>query len=40
MVKRCAFAAMLLWVANSTLAQSDAFPFGDPKLGKKVVEAK
>ena len=26
--------------AAPALAQSDAFPFGDPKLGKQVVEAK
>ena len=35
-----AFAAVLLLAAASALAQSGAFPFGDPKLGGKVVEAK
>ena len=27
-------------VAVSAFAQSDAFPFGDPKVGKQVLEAK
>ena len=29
-----------LIVTAPALAQSDAFPFGDPKVGKKVLEAK
>ena len=31
---------ILLIAATPGFAQSDAFPFGDPKLGKKVLEAK
>lgn len=31
---------LLLAVPLAGLAQSDAFPFGDPKLGKQVLEAK
>jgi mono/diheme cytochrome c family protein len=34
------FAIVLLVVAAPALAQSDAFPFGDPKMGKQVLEAK
>jgi mono/diheme cytochrome c family protein len=34
------FAMALLVVAAPALAQSDAFPFGDAKVGKKVLEAK
>lgn len=30
----------LLVAAAPALAQSDAFPFGDPKVGKSVLEAK
>lgn len=39
-MKRCAFAALLVCLPNFALAQSDAFPFGDPKVGRKVLEAK
>ena len=31
-------AALLAW--TQALAQSDAYPFGDPKVGKQVLEAK
>jgi mono/diheme cytochrome c family protein len=31
---------VLLGMAGVVLAQSDAFPFGDPGAGKKVLEAK
>ena len=34
------FAIVLLVVAAPAPAQSDAFPFGDPQVGKKVLEAK
>jgi mono/diheme cytochrome c family protein len=32
--------AALALAAGPALAQSDAFPFGDPRLGRKVAEAK
>jgi hypothetical protein len=32
--------ASLALVSFGSLAQSDAFPFGDPKVGKQVLEAK
>ena len=35
-----ALAAFVLLSAAPALAQSDAFPFGDPKLGTNVLEAK
>jgi mono/diheme cytochrome c family protein len=34
------FAIAFFLAAGSALAQSDAFPFGDPKVGKSVLEAK
>lgn len=34
------FASALASLAPVAAAQSDVFPFGDPKLGKKVVEEK
>jgi hypothetical protein len=36
----CALAAAWLLGAGSVLAQHDAFPFGDPKKGKALLEAK
>ena len=37
---RIATAIAALFAIAPALAQSDAYPFGDPKLGKKVLEAK
>ena len=39
-MKTLALAATLALISLPVSAQSDAFPFGDPKLGKKVVEEK
>ena len=37
---KIAAALVALLAAAPAFAQSDAYPFGDPKLGKKVLEAK
>lgn len=37
---RLAAVLAALFATAPALAQSDAYPFGDPKLGKKVLEAK
>ena len=39
-MKRATAAALLMAAPFASQAQSDAFPFGDPKIGKQVLEAK